>query len=105
MIRSIAANLGDVMEIEKNELCLEKYRRVKVMLDVMKPLRIYQRIKNKEGKVIKVDYKYERLPFLCFMCGIMGYNEKDCPNYDSEDNSNELGWGVWLNASPPKGRN
>ncbi|KAL2932432.1 Helicase SEN1 [Bienertia sinuspersici] len=46
------------------------------MLDISKPLRRVQRIKNKAGQIMLIDYKYERLPFFCFLCGFMGHNEK-----------------------------
>ncbi|KAL2926609.1 hypothetical protein RDABS01_000041 [Bienertia sinuspersici] len=105
VIKAIASKIGDIMEIEKDDLRLEKFRRVRVMMDVTKPLRRYQRIKNKEGRVVTVNYKYERLPFFCFMRGVMGHSEKDCSVADEEDNNGGCGWGTWLKASPRKGRN
>ncbi|KAL2929827.1 Gag polyprotein [Bienertia sinuspersici] len=79
--------------IIRDELCLGKFRRAKVVLDVTKPLRRFQRIKNKDGRVIKVDYKYERLPFFCFNCGVIGHSEKDCLGSEDEGSNGEYGWG------------
>ncbi|KAL2935345.1 hypothetical protein RDABS01_018463, partial [Bienertia sinuspersici] len=104
VITTIASKIRVVVEIEEDELCLEKYRRVKVMLDVTKPLRRFQRIRNMEGKVVKVHFKYERLPFFCFLCGVMGHSEKDCPDSEDEENDGNYGWGIWLKASPRNGR-
>ncbi|KAL2921371.1 hypothetical protein RDABS01_012862 [Bienertia sinuspersici] len=104
-IHTIASKIGVVTEVEKDDLGLGKFRRARVVLDVTKPLRRFQRIKNKDGRVIKVDYKYERLPFFCFSCGVMGHSEKDCLVSEDEGTNGDYGWGMWLKASPYKGRN
>ncbi|KAL2933038.1 hypothetical protein RDABS01_016157 [Bienertia sinuspersici] len=103
-IKAILSMLGEVVEIEGDDLRLEKYRRARVVMDVMKPLRRVQRIRNKEGKVVTVNYKYERPPFFCFRCGKMGHGERDCPTADDDNNGGDLVWGLWLKASPHKGR-
>lgn len=51
------------MEVESEGLRLDNYCRVKILLDIGKSLRRSQRIKGKDGRVITIDYKYERLPF------------------------------------------
>ncbi|KAL2944170.1 hypothetical protein RDABS01_032517 [Bienertia sinuspersici] len=35
-------------------------------MGVSKPIKREQRIKNKEGKVMKIEIKYERLPTFCY---------------------------------------
>ncbi|KAL2923432.1 hypothetical protein RDABS01_014923 [Bienertia sinuspersici] len=91
--KSIATKLGEVLEMEEDVLGLENFCRVKVMVDVTKPLRRSQRVKNKEERVITVNYKYKRLPFFCFICGVIGYGEKDCPNGEDEETGRTSGWG------------
>ncbi|XP_021758402.1 uncharacterized protein LOC110723359 [Chenopodium quinoa] len=102
--RVIASKLGEIVEIESDVLGIDKNRRVKVMLDVSRPLRRYINVKNREGSIIKMNLKYERLPFFCFMCRVMGHNEKDCVNVPEDLQHQGLGWGSWLKASPRRGR-
>lgn len=103
-VTTIASSLGAVMEVENDELGLEKFCRVRLMMDVHKPLRRFQKIKNKNNTIVTIEYKYERLPFFCFLCGCMGHHEKDCHEGVEEEGEKELGWGLWLKASPRKGR-
>ena len=103
-VKTIASAMGAVMETENDELGLEKFCRVRVLVDVNKPLRRFQKIKNKNNTVVTIEFKYERLPFFCFMCGRMGHHEKDCQEAVDNEGEKELGWGLWLKASPRKGR-
>ncbi|KAL2894811.1 hypothetical protein RDABS01_010720 [Bienertia sinuspersici] len=73
-VKTIVANYGSIMDVEPDDFGLENFRRVKLKLDVSKPLRRYQRIKGKDGNIIRVEFKYERLPFFCYVCGIMGHS-------------------------------
>ncbi|XP_056692156.1 uncharacterized protein [Spinacia oleracea] len=77
-VKAIAAKLDSLMEIEEDVMGIGKDRRLRVMMDVTKPLRRFLDVVNRQGHTVKVKLKYERLPFFCFMCGIMGHGEKDC---------------------------
>ncbi|XP_010674813.1 uncharacterized protein LOC104890894 [Beta vulgaris subsp. vulgaris] len=103
-VRAITVALGLVLSIEPDALGLNKYRRVKVLLDVNKPLRRIQKIKGKNGTTLTIEFKYERLPYFCFKCGVMGHGEKDCPSALDDPQDGNFGWGLWLKASPRKGR-
>uniref|UniRef100_A0A803LLX8 Zinc knuckle CX2CX4HX4C domain-containing protein n=1 Tax=Chenopodium quinoa TaxID=63459 RepID=A0A803LLX8_CHEQI len=96
--------MGDVIEIEEDVLGIGRYRRVKLMLDTSKPLRWFQMIKDHKGRELRVDFAYERLPFFCFACGIMGHSEKDFHNVAEEDRQDQLGWSTDLKATPRKER-
>ncbi|KAL2942889.1 Alpha-1 2-mannosyltransferase MNN21 [Bienertia sinuspersici] len=58
----IAQKIREVLEIEDDDIGWEKSRRVRILLDVNKPLRRVQRIKNKKGDIFSVNLKYKRLP-------------------------------------------
>ena len=104
VIRALVGSMGEILEIEEDVLGFGRYRRVKVMLDITKPLRRFRKIKDKRGREIQVDFAYERLPFFCFACGIMGHSEKDCHAVHEEDKYEKLGWSLSLKATPRKGR-
>lgn len=102
-VKALTADLGDFMEIEDDILGLERYRRIRVMLDISRPLRRYQWMNDRSGNEVKVEYKYERLPYFCLACGIIGHSERDCVNVADEDKKKKLGWELSLRASPRKG--
>ncbi|XP_021847415.2 uncharacterized protein [Spinacia oleracea] len=103
-VAATVAGVGEVMEIESDVLGLERFRRVRIMVDITKPLRRLKRLIDKGGREVKVEFAYERLPFICFACGILGHSERDCSRVSEEEKRKELGWGLFLRASPCKGR-
>lgn len=44
------------MELEEDVLEIGRYRRVRVMMDVTKPIHRFKRIKDKYGKELHVDF-------------------------------------------------
>lgn len=103
-VGAIGSSLGKVLEVESTGVLWDKSARLRVLLDVTKPLRRIQKIKNSEGKVVAVDIKYERLPIFCYACGHIGHMERDCSEVSEDDREEEKQWGSWLKASPRKGR-
>ena len=79
------------------------YRRVRVWLDITKPLKRYQMIRLKMGNTVRVSLKYERLPHFCSLCGLLSHTEKDCSQVPDEDKDLGYGWGMNISASPHKG--
>ncbi|KAL2893311.1 hypothetical protein RDABS01_009220 [Bienertia sinuspersici] len=102
VVTALLTGVGEILEIDEDVLGLERYRRVRVSIDVEKPLRRFQWLKDRQGKEVQAEFKYERLPYFCFACGIIGHSEKDCTNSDDE-HSETLGWGLFLRASPRRG--
>ena len=103
VVQALIGNMGEVLDIEKDILGFGKYRRVKVMLDVTRPLRRFRKMKDRRGMEFRVDFAYERLPFFCFACGIMGHSEKDCQMVYEEEKLEKLGWSLALKATPRRG--
>ena len=52
--------------------------RVKVSIDITMPLCRGRIIKLKDDKQVWVSFKYERLPNICYWCGRLTHNDKDC---------------------------
>ncbi|KAL2893419.1 Nck-associated protein 1-like [Bienertia sinuspersici] len=88
-VKVLTSGLGEVLEIEDDILRLDRFHRVRVMVD--------------KGNEVKIKYKYEWLPYFCFACGVIGHSKKDCLSTDEEDRTKKLGWGLFLKASPRKG--
>ncbi|VFQ63346.1 unnamed protein product [Cuscuta campestris] len=55
------------------------YLRIRVKLDVQKPLKKGTRLKREGEEWFHVDFAYERLPTFCFVCGRLGHGERFCP--------------------------
>uniref|UniRef100_A0A803L0T6 CCHC-type domain-containing protein n=1 Tax=Chenopodium quinoa TaxID=63459 RepID=A0A803L0T6_CHEQI len=79
--------------------------RIKVKVDIRKPLRRGLFISTGGSKPKWIVIKYERLGDFCFSCGKLNHIDKDCI---AEDEDEEEGcevvyqYGAWLRASPSK---
>lgn len=103
-VAAIGGSIGEVLEVESNDISWDKSARVKILLNVTKPLRRVQKVQNSMGKVVMVEIKYERLPTFCYGCGLIGHMERDCTVVGEEERDEAKQWGSWLKASPRKGR-
>ncbi|KAJ1375649.1 Zinc finger, CCHC-type [Sesbania bispinosa] len=103
MGRKVGACLGRVEESEVYE-GRDKITFVKLLVEVNthKPLLPGIPVGSHMDGVTWVDFRYERLPQFCYMCGHIGHDEDSCkvptaPNPD-EDNGDKV-LGPWLRAS------
>lgn len=70
--------------------------RVRVRLDVSKPLRHCILIKL-EGKIVDIGIRYEKLPSTCFLCGMMNHVEDRCDRYQiSGCDDKQKPYGHWF---------
>lgn len=104
-IKAIAMAVGDVIEIEEDFLDVNLFCRVRVWLDIAKPLKRFQMIRLKGNGTTKITLKYERLPHFCFLCRCMSHVDKDCPDVADEDKESGFKWGMDIRASPRMGLN
>ncbi|KAL8135008.1 hypothetical protein AgCh_009873 [Apium graveolens] len=78
-----------------------EYMRVKIKLDVRKPLKKRKKIKRKNGTEFVVSCKYERLGDFCFVCGHVTHTERFCrQNLDNRGEESLKEWGGWLRGLP-----
>lgn len=103
-VNLIGGCLGDVQEVDSDGIRWDTSARVRVLLDVTKPLRRVQKIALKTGAAAMIELKYERLPTFCYVCGLIGHIERDCLKGSEEDKETGKQWGSWLRASPRRGR-
>ena len=54
------------------------YLRIRVRIDVKKPLKAKMKIKLAGSEWGWIEFKYERLPLFCFVCGKIGHSERFC---------------------------
>ena len=78
--RDIGSKIGRVLEVDKRAIQTNqaKFLRIRIEMQIDKPLRKGGYVKNDEGGRFWVDFRYERLPTLCYRCGILGHDEKHC---------------------------
>lgn len=93
-VRAIGGGLGEVLEVESDGIPWDKSVRLKILLDVMKPLRRIQQVRSRDGKVVVVEIKYERLPNFCYACEVLGHIERDCLMVAEESMEEVKKWGV-----------
>lgn len=75
------------------------YARIRVTMDLEKPLRRRMKIKREGGEWSWVNFKYERLSTFCFVCGLMGHSDRDCSLvYANPEMDIPRAYGVWLRA-------
>lgn len=72
--------------------------RIRVSLKVTRPLMEGMHLKKKGQQAVWINFKYERVPTFCFVCGIIGHGESMCPvAYKNPEYQVKLG--VWMRAS------
>jgi hypothetical protein len=77
-----------------------RYIRIQVEIPLDKPLRRGGNFINPEGEKCWAEYRYERLPSFCFLCGLLGHEARQCPTFDVDTSQ----YGPWLRASSRVGR-
>ena len=75
--KDIGSRLGKVLEVDKRSL-QAKFMRIRVEIPINKPLRRGGNITNTEGERCSIIFKYKRLPTFCYICGILGHDDKHC---------------------------
>ena len=99
--REISSKIGKVLEVDKRAIQANqaKFLRLRVEMQLDKPLwRGGGYVKNDEGGRFWVGFRYERLPTFCYICGILGHDEKHCQASSLEQLSGRQ-YGEWLKAS------
>lgn len=77
--------------------------RLKIKLDVSKPLKRKKKITNRNGKEFVVQCKYERLGEFYFVCGMVTHTDRFCRKFlENGGESTIKEWGAWLRAPPKK---
>ena len=74
--------------------------RVRLRLDITKPIPRGRIVTFGSVGKMWVSFKYERLQWLCFNCGIIGHLERDCVSrLRARKCIGEAQYGAWLRTS------
>jgi hypothetical protein len=98
---SLGRSIGKVLKTSEtdDEVGGRRIMRIRVLVDITKPLCRGRKIGLSKGGEGWVSFKYERLPNFCYWCGLLTHGKKDynywLHNQDSL-NQEEQGYGVWL---------
>lgn len=101
--KAIGDKVGKALEVDSdvNGSAVGGYLRVKVRLDVRKPLLRGVFLEKEDGE--RGDWcpiQYEFLPNFCYECGILGHVDRECDvNMGKEEKQQ---YGDWLRASPAR---
>ncbi|TXG54301.1 hypothetical protein EZV62_019557 [Acer yangbiense] len=105
----LAEQIGEVIEIPTDSRdCWGKFLRVKVRIDISKPLKRWLRLGlDRSGNIVVVGLKYERLPEFCYACGWLGHGISECPDTEAKKEAMEgatLRFGPWMRAPIQRNR-
>lgn len=112
MTEAIGKQLGNFFgefieyDSKNNTSIWRECMRVRIRLDVRKPLKRKKKIVKKDGSEFTVTCKYERIGEFCFLCGLVSHTDRFCRKFiDKRGIGGEKEWGVWLKASPRRAAN
>jgi hypothetical protein len=103
-----AGLIGEVMKVEADAggQVSGPFLRTRVAVEIDKPLRRGVMLKaEKNGKPDWYDAQYQKLPFFCFSCGVMGHTEIDCSMLAPRNASGKLPYDIKLRAPTTERRN
>ena len=78
--RDVGNKIGKFLEVDKRSWQSDqaKYMRVRVEIPLNKPLQRGGYLLNGEGEKMWIIFNYERLPTVCYRCGILGHDNRHC---------------------------
>ncbi|KAJ8751878.1 hypothetical protein K2173_026080 [Erythroxylum novogranatense] len=82
---TLARNLGNLMgkfldyDSGPRRNSMINYMRIQVRLDITEPLMRTKKIRKEGGTHFEASFSYERIPLLCYLCGIIGHSDTHCP--------------------------
>ena len=77
------------------------FLRIRVEMDVELPLKRRMKIKSPGSDWFWIEFRYEKLPTFCFICGCLGHLDRKCVKvYDFPDGFAPKPYGDWMRANP-----
>nr|GMC82871.1 Small GTPase superfamily [Ipomoea batatas] len=81
VLSAVGGFLGRVVTMDERNFdgSMRVFFRVRVELEVEKPLKKGMKLRRDDGEWARIEFRYERLPTFCFICGIIGHGDHLCP--------------------------
>lgn len=101
ILQSIGNHIGEFIKTDPANMNggWKQFVRIRVALDIKKPLKRRMKLKRENGSWDWVNFKYERLGTFCFVCGMLGHSDRDCAVvYANSTKVIERAYGTWLRA-------
>ena len=100
-IATIASRIGKIIEFpfEEEQAQSRDFVRVRVRLDVSKPLRNFKEVQTPTGSLVKIGIDYERIRKRCFHCQRLTHDKSNCPSNQPLETSAVL---LEIAAPPPR---
>ncbi|KAA3483968.1 reverse transcriptase [Gossypium australe] len=97
LMHAIGSTFGGVLRSEIND----DYCRVRVNLDVQKPLRRGIFVSSNNNVKSWIPFKFEKLPLFCFGCGRMDHGLNHCRAFNPEKEESIRGLGMEQSKTSP----
>lgn len=97
---------GEFLEFDKNNKSgpWRAYMRIRVCLDVSKPLKKERKVTMAGGEWNVVHFKYECIGIFCYLCGLLRHAVQFCvQRFALGEDTGERGWGSFLKAETRRG--
>ena len=70
--------LVEKMDVDDKGFCMGGCLHIRVSVKTTELLCRGRKLRLGKAEPIWVDFKYERLPIFCYLCGLMDHDEKEC---------------------------
>jgi hypothetical protein len=99
----LGGTVGEVEEVDTNDegVAWGEFLRVRIKISLSKPI-ARGRVINVKGSPIKIPFQYERLPRICFQCGVIRHGGPGCFAFGKgrvHGLIEESQYGPWLRVS------
>lgn len=106
VVKDIVSMAGTVIncEAEDEEYVGGNFMRVRVSIDITKPLCRGRKLGLSNGDESWVSFKYKRLPNVCYWYGRLTHHDKECSLWQKRKGTLKAGdqqFGSWLRANTP----
>ncbi|KAL4318397.1 hypothetical protein GQ457_18G009380 [Hibiscus cannabinus] len=103
LAHALGASVGKVImtDTRLEDGNMGEFMRVRVLFDTSKPLRRCVVLSKPDAKASLCPLQYERLPFFCHGCGLIGHSVLACPTTPKVEGQ-KFQYGAWLRAPLPK---
>lgn len=103
VVTDVGNYIGKFVESDANNFVgvWREFLRVRVAIPLDKPLKRRMKLKKSDSNWCWVNFKYEGFPTFCFICGLVGHDDKFCERlFDMPEDKIEKPFGTWMRAEP-----